>query len=484
MTHIIRQQYLHVELNGTESDGLALQRSLPGLCLHGLMPAIERVLERCTPPDEHHLYVERLEIDAGTLTLDRLEHDLAESVAQAVEKSLREQMEQILSRKSSATRISENLGNVQHKTRQQSINEAFIHFLKTGNLPWWFRLPAGANLEQVMLDCWQKPEKPGTRAIDEAVLRALASPIATKRLVHQFSPPFCETLLSLFSPEGKKILDAVLKALRDPDAPLVDTTHFEQQLWETVFSKLAGGGVVTPTYLVSETWKTLPATERHTELANLLERQWPDVISKVPNIQTDSKVPNIRTEIEPTQRDSPASQATLRTSEHPDSAEGIYVGNAGIVLLHPFLPRLFEALGIAAEDKLLQPERALGLLYFLATGQSVAPEYELMLPKILCNIPLETPVESGMELTDPEKEEATALLEAVIRHWEALRNTSPDGLRGTFLIRPGKVSWREDGDWLLQVESKSYDILLDQLPWGISMIKLPWMQRMLWVEWA
>src|SRR5262249_41296575 len=109
--------------------------------------------------------------------------------------------------------------------------------------------------------------------------------------------------------------------------------------------------------------------------------------------------------------------------------------------------------------------------------------YELILPKILCNVPLETPVESNLELTPAEREEAAALLEAVIRHWEALRNTSVDGLRGTFLIRPGKVSLRDDGDWLLQVESKSYDILLDQLPWGIGMIKLPWMERMLWVEW-
>jgi len=31
-THVIRQQYLHVEMAGTEADGLALQRSLPALC--------------------------------------------------------------------------------------------------------------------------------------------------------------------------------------------------------------------------------------------------------------------------------------------------------------------------------------------------------------------------------------------------------------------------------------------------------------------
>jgi hypothetical protein len=63
-----------------------------------------------------------------------------------------------------------------------------------------------------------------------------------------------------------------------------------------------------------------------------------------------------------------------------------------------------------------------------------------------------------------------------------LRNTSPDGLRGTFLLRPGKVSLRND-DWLLQVEARTCDILLEQLPWGIGMIKLPWMEKMVWVEW-
>ena len=37
----------------------------------------------------------------------------------------------------------------------------------------------------------------------------------------------------------------------------------------------------------------------------------------------------------------------------------------------------------------------------------------------------------------------------------------------------------ESADWLLQVEPMSYDILLDQLPWGISMIQLPWMPQLL-----
>ena len=45
----IRRQMLDVELHGTEADGLALQRRLPGMCADVLWPAIEAVLARDRP---------------------------------------------------------------------------------------------------------------------------------------------------------------------------------------------------------------------------------------------------------------------------------------------------------------------------------------------------------------------------------------------------------------------------------------------------
>jgi hypothetical protein len=165
-----------------------------------------------------------------------------------------------------------------------------------------------------------------------------------------------------------------------------------------------------------------------------------------------------------------------------DLAEGVFVDCAGVVLLHPFLPQLFEALGIANDDRLIEPQRALSLLHFLVTGQRVAPEYELLLPKLLCNVPADSPIEAAIELTASDEEEAAALLAAVIRHWDALGDISIDGLRGSFLIRPGKLSRRGDDD-VLQVEARSYDVLLDRLPWGAGPVQLPWMERLLWVEW-
>ena len=164
--------------------------------------------------------------------------------------------------------------------------------------------------------------------------------------------------------------------------------------------------------------------------------------------------------------------------------EGTYIDNAGLVLLHPFLPRLFEGLGISKDTELLLPERALQLLHFLVTGKKSGHEYDLVLPKILCGIPLQQPVSGEIKLSRKETEEAEAMLEAAIGHWEALRSTSPEGLRESFLKRPGKLVLKDEDEWVLYVESRTHDILLDHLPWGISMIKLPWMKTILQVEWA
>ena len=510
MTHMIRQQYLHVELNGTETEGMALERSLPDLCHHWLTPAIEQTLEHCAPSDGH-LTIERLELDVGTLMLQNLEQTLPESVTLALENAIREQMLV----KTTPTTQEEDL--VQHKTAQQSLDEAFIHFLKTGSLPWSFRLPEGTHLEQTLLNSWQEVTEP-SHTVGDAISQALASATVRQRLIQQFSPVFLEALLLTLSPEAKSVIGEIVAILRSASVSSDEITPFEQQFWQSVFADVAANHAVSAKHLVSESWHNLAKTNvESTALVSVLEHRWPGVTGMMstktdriehmettasahsklrPSISPESDTtlvnnlskagePRSNTEIRETEERQGVSKGaeTGIIREHPEARAGIYIKNAGLVLLHPFLPQFFSALNIADGNMLLQPERALCLLHFLATGQPTTAEYNLILPKVLCNIPLLTPVETNLELTDTEMTEAVALLEAVIGHWNVLRNTSPDGLRGTFLLRPGKVSLRDDDDWLLQVESNSVDILLNQLPWGISMIKLPWMDKMLWVEW-
>ena len=501
MLHIIRQQHLHVELNGSESDGMALQRRLPALCRDWLLPALERTLDRHAPA-EGTLCIERLEIDAGTMSLDRLEHDLAEAVAQALAKTLREQH---ISADEAAAGLRK--GNVRHKTAQHSIKEALIFFLETGQLPWSFRLPEGRSLEQLVLAAWQETKQRGGSQGAEQVRQVLASAAARKRLIRQFTPTLLRMLLTRLAPAGAAAMDNMLQALDSGKAPPAERRQIERLLWESAVARAAAGLPVTAEVLVRDILPTVSV--EHAAAAGLLAAHFPlaDAIRNLPRAATEAEprhaATQLGTEISAKEIVANAEQRLISAqkslvkpaptvvspahftaqNESPNvAAEGIYINNAGLVLLHPFLPQFFAALGIAADKQLLQPERALCLLHFLATGQPVAPEYELMLPKVLCNIPLEEPVESDVALTAAEQDEAVSLLKAVIRHWEALRSTSPDGLRGTFFVRPGKISLR-DGDWLLQVEPQTWDILLDQLPWGIGMIKLPWMDRLLHVEW-
>jgi hypothetical protein len=110
-------------------------------------------------------------------------------------------------------------------------------------------------------------------------------------------------------------------------------------------------------------------------------------------------------------------------------------------------------------------------------------EWDLVLNKILCGVPLEESVETPPPLTMEQKAEAERLLNAVIGNWPALGNSSPDALRKTFLQRDG-VLRQKGADWQLQLTRTGFDVLMDRLPWTISMIRLPWTSWMLYTDWA
>lgn len=137
------------------------------------------------------------------------------------------------------------------------------------------------------------------------------------------------------------------------------------------------------------------------------------------------------------------------------------------------------------EQKFKDPHalhRAVGLLQHLATGELEPLEFQLPLAKVLCGMPAREVFEFGPPVTDAEAEESSNLLTAAIANAPILRDMSIDGFRGSFLIRKGALSTR-DGAWLLRVERVSYDVVLDRFPWGMSWVKLAWMEAPLRVEW-
>ena len=185
----------------------------------------------------------------------------------------------------------------------------------------------------------------------------------------------------------------------------------------------------------------------------------------------------------------PSNNADLKTTiPNPKLKEEVqYIQNAGVVLTHAFLPMFFKELKLINDKKQFRNEsarhRAIHLIHYLASGQEGLPEYRLLLPKLLGGLRLDLPIERTIVLKKKEKKEADALLKAVIKHWGALGNASIEALREGFFNRDGKLSTTDKGQ-LLQIEQRTEDILLSRLPWSIGMIKLPWMQEMLFVEWT
>lgn len=167
-------------------------------------------------------------------------------------------------------------------------------------------------------------------------------------------------------------------------------------------------------------------------------------------------------------------------------SEHLFVNNAGMVLLHPFLSTFLTRVGICQGGQFVSDEvqhRAVHLLQYLINNALETPEHELVLNKVLCGLPIEEPIANAIDITELEQTTAHDLLKAVIQNWDKMSNSSVEGLQGSFLQREGMLS-ENDQEWTLKIEQRTYDLLLQTLPWGLSMIKYPWMNKPLMVEWA
>ena len=170
--------------------------------------------------------------------------------------------------------------------------------------------------------------------------------------------------------------------------------------------------------------------------------------------------------------------------ENPYDAP-IYFNNAGLVILAPFIQTLFERAGITEDRNFVSDEkrsRGVLLLHYAATGSSKFETPELCLPKILSGFSISREIDYNAKPDEHNLKLVISLLESVIQQWRPLGNTSVQGLRESFIQREGRSASEED-KYILKVEKKAIDVLLDQLPWSISLIKLPWMSKPLYVNW-
>lgn len=164
------------------------------------------------------------------------------------------------------------------------------------------------------------------------------------------------------------------------------------------------------------------------------------------------------------------------------------VNNAGLVLLSPWLPRLFVTLGYLNEGKRDFKDdesriRAIFLLqYLVRLEEEEYRETDLMLNRVLVSLPMHIPLPRSLTLTNEEKQTADSLLNSVKAGWSKMRNTSVRGFQDSFIYRIGQLEQQEE-KWMLTVDDRGYDLLLESIPWSFRQICFPWLKKYVQVMW-
>ena len=168
-----------------------------------------------------------------------------------------------------------------------------------------------------------------------------------------------------------------------------------------------------------------------------------------------------------------------------DESDSIFIENAGLIILWPFLNRLFDKLALLDGKIFINQEsqqKAILLSAYLVTGDLDIKESDLILNKLICGAPLNMFVDVNLPLDQFELDLCESLLKGVLQNWDKLNNSSIRALRDTFLIREG-VLRKSNTNYDLIIKKKPLDVLLNTLPWNISMIQTSFMKNRILVEW-
>lgn len=165
-----------------------------------------------------------------------------------------------------------------------------------------------------------------------------------------------------------------------------------------------------------------------------------------------------------------------------------HIPNAGLCLLAPWFVRLFDMLGyLDSEHSAFKDTpskiRAVFLLQYLVYGEERQyKESDLLFNRLLTDIPVTIPLPKSLSLSEKEKETADGMIAGVKANWQKMDGTSINGFRNSFISRNGVMN-RPNDHWVITVEEKAYDIMLDTVPWGFRQIRLPWLKTFIQVVW-
>jgi hypothetical protein len=474
-SHIIRKTAVNFDFTGN-FNGLSLRQEISGWTRTVLVPAIETALS------EYDLNGEVISIDNISLDFSfESSTDWKSGFQEVIVRQIRQKI---------GDKMFVPSKDVSIRPATQSFADLIRYYLELGFLPWNSFLKNAEDFKNE-LNNWI--EIASSSEIKKAIL-GLTDEKALDRLTVLVNPENFEILISVFSGNSREKVRLIFREIESVINQLPEEIITRKSMAEAFQRIYLQASVVSypvsALFEIIAEWLDFIVIENFVDVAlihtgNITD---PEIVSIIRKLQKEILSGTLKVKDEKRQKPpAPESRKVRKTGKalsrlEKDIQEGIFIQNAGAVIIASFLPELFSRTGISKGKEITESSQALSLLNYCISGKRTAFEFELVLPAILCGI---TPGKiTGMVTVNDEEmiREADEMLASVIEHWSVLKNTTVEGLREAFLQRNGKLVYAEE-EWRLTVEQKPYDMLLEQLPWNISMISLPWMNEVLRILW-
>jgi hypothetical protein len=432
--HIIQDQSIEIEFEDLDA-AVGIQNRIAEIFNNRILPKMDLLFTEIAG-DDHLISLENLEIDCGVLPNKNWEKEL-------IEKTLRGLKEELITKHKKRLITQEEISKI--------AGESLLFFLEHGYLPWNTGYQSLAELEKEI--AWTIEF---TSQLKEKIL---VNEKTINRLLYNFSADFHSTVVREITNNNReelRLFYSICEQLTNKDSHII----------QYVILKVFSSGINKK--------PSLPALL--SELYN-----YADEVTKKEVIKTAKEILDVNVR----KLNDDLSEKEQPKKQKQKTDEGIFINNAGLVLLHPFLPQLFETTGLTIKNEWVGETsryHAIALLQFLLSGKNDFEEFNLPLNKILCGMNTDDVYKPAGEINEFEQLQCESLVTDVIKYWAVLKNTGAESFRETFLKRNGKLTPVDKG-WLLQVEQNAVDILLSSLPWGIGTIKLKWMNEIIYTEW-
>ncbi len=487
--HIIQKVFVEITVNNKEK-AYRIKDDIGSFLSLDVFPEIERCIREldnrtgaCT------MQIPRLELDLNVKS-SSLNAELKDKIAGL----FREELSEI----SRPLEITEQNQSDQEKpswvSDQEKTVNTFIYFLENGCMPWWIS-------EKHTVDFMQEPvfeDLISAPTFRKSIISVLPKRIVQERIIHQLSEKQIVKLCRIIL-KGKELkINLENEVIRQIPTLSSQSRTFIWRLILRVLSEVVHSSDVkirefflkqfseiknTEAKKISIPHKDLkilaeifPFVEKH-EITKIIEN--PARAENYEHIQKDRESHHVE---EISEKIAGQKGVTAYNEALPEV--GQYLQNAGLVLIHPFIKTFFKHCDLLdpTNQELTDPELCAHLLHYIATGKTNAPEYDMSFEKFLCHIPSDQTINRHIKLSRKHKMEAKKLIDSVKQNWNPMKNSSDELLQNEFFQRSGKLTVT-DYDCTLTVERKTQDILLDKLSWGIGLVKLPWKDEFLLVNW-